>query len=186
MRHADSQARSPMSGWASVAGPKSRTRRHRLGRRLGSILLLLPLLVGVIGAPGATTSVQGDELSEARARQARIKKDVAAQRAQVARLQQLQANLSDDIQDTASEIRGLNADAGALGKKIVKITGQIAAVQAEYESLVDQLAGLDAELVDLQTREGAKRAEMSQRRALLAERIRSAYDSDRTSLLESI
>ena len=57
-------------------------------------------------------------------------------------------------------------------------------VQAEYDLLVGQLAGLDAELVDLQTREDAKRAELAQRRALLAERIRDAYDSDRTSLLE--
>jgi len=174
-----------MSGWASGAGPKSRTRHRRLSRRLGSILLLLPLLLGTVGAPGAAPSAHGDELSAARARQARLKKDVAAQRAQVARLQELQKNLSADIQDTASEIRGLNADAGALGKRITRITGQIATVQAEYDGLVETLRGLDAELVDLQTREAAKRAELAERRALLAERVRSAYDSDRTSLLES-
>jgi murein DD-endopeptidase MepM/ murein hydrolase activator NlpD len=174
-----------MSGWTSAAGSTSRNRRRRLGRRLGSILLLLPLLLGVVGAPGSAPSAQGDELSEARARQARLRKDVAAQRAQVARLQVLQANLSDDIQETASEIRGLNADAGALGKKITRITGQIEAVQADYDQLVQTLAGLDAELVDLQTREAAKRAELAERRALLAERIRDAYDSDRTSLMES-
>jgi murein DD-endopeptidase MepM/ murein hydrolase activator NlpD len=174
-----------MSGWTSAAGSASRNRRRRLGRRLGSILLLLPLLLGVVGAPGSAPSAQGDELSEARARQARLRKDVAAQRAQVARLQVLQANLSDDIQETASEIRGLNADAGALGKKITRITGQIEAVQADYDQLVQTLAGLDAELVDLQTREAAKRAELAERRALLAERIRDAYDSDRTSLMES-
>ncbi len=71
-----------MSGWASGAGRKTPTRRRRLGRRLGSILLLLPLLLGAVGAPGAAPSAHGDELSEARARQARLKKDVAAQRAQ--------------------------------------------------------------------------------------------------------
>ena len=174
-----------MSGWASGAGPKSRTRHRRLSRRLGSILLLLPLLLGSVGAPGAAPPAHGDELSAARARQARLKKDVAAQRAQVARLQQLQKNLSSDIQDTASEIRGLNADAGALSKRITRITGQIATVQTEYERLVQTLAGLDAELVDLEQREGAKRAELAERRALLAERVRSAYDSDRTSMLES-
>jgi len=174
-----------MSGWTSAAGSASRNRRRRLGRRLGSILLLLPLLLGVVGAPGSAPSAQGDELSEARARQARLRKDVAAQRAQVARLQVLQANLSDDIQETASEIRGLNADAGALSKKITRITGQIEAVQADYDRLVQTLAGLDAELVDLETREAAKRAELAERRALLAERIRDAYDSDRTSLMES-
>ncbi len=174
-----------MSGWASGAGPGTRDRHRRFSHRLGSILLLLPLLLGAVAAPGAAPSAHGDELSDARARQARLKKDVAAQRAQVARLQKLQANLSGNIQATASEIRGLNADAGALSKKITKITGQIETVQAEYERLVQTLAGLDAELVDLQTREAAKRAELAERRGLLAERVRSAYDSDRTSLLES-
>lgn len=172
-----------MSGWASGAGSMHRHRRR--SRRLGSILLLLPLLLGSVGAPGAAPSVQGDELSEARARQARIKKDVAAQRAQVLRLQKLQANLSDNIEDTKDEIQALNADAGALSRKISSITDQIATVQSGYDKLVEQLAGLDSELVDLETREAAKRAELAERRALLAERIRSAYDSDRTSMLES-
>lgn len=182
-RHTDHIAGSPVSGWASGAG--SKPGRRRLGRRLGSVLLLLPLLLGAVGAPGAAPSAHGDELSEARARQARLKKDVAAQRAAVARLQRLQAGLSADIQDTAGQIRGLNADVGALSTRITKITAQIADVQADYDSLVRQLSGLDAELVDLQTREAAKRAELAERKALLAERVRSAYDSDRTSLLES-
>lgn len=185
MRHSDRSVGSPVSGWASAAGSTARTRRRRLGRRLGSILLLLPILLGSVGAPGAAPSAQGDELSDARARQARLKKDVAEQRAQVARLQRLQANLAGEIQDTASEIRGLNADAGALSKKITKITLEIAAVQTEYDLLVQTLASLDAELVDLETREAAKRAELAARRNLLAQRVRDAYDSDRTSLLES-
>jgi murein DD-endopeptidase MepM/ murein hydrolase activator NlpD len=183
MRHTDHTAESPVSGWASGAGSKAR--RGRLGRRLGSVLLLLPLLLGSIGAPGVAPSAHGDELSEARARQARLRKDVAEQRAQVARLQRLQAGLSANIQETASEIRELNADSGALSKKIIKITAQIAVVQSDYDALVYQVGLLDAELVDLQTREAAKRAELAERKALLAERVRSAYDTDRTSLLES-
>jgi murein DD-endopeptidase MepM/ murein hydrolase activator NlpD len=172
-----------MSGWASGAG--NNPRHRQLGRRLGPLLLLVPLLFGIIGAPGAAPSVHGDELSDARARQARIKKDVTAQRAQVARLQALQTNLADDIQDTAAEIRGLNADQGALSKKITKIATQITAVQSEYEGLVAQLASMDAELVDLEARETAKKAELVERKSLLAERVRDAYDSDRTSMLES-
>ena len=171
-----------MSGWASRAG--SKTRRHGLGRRLGSVLLLLPLLVGTVGAPAAP-SAHGDELSDARARQARIKKDVVAQRAQVARLQRLQVGLSADIQDTASQVRGLNADLGSVITKIASINARIATVQVELDALVNQLAALDAELIDLQTREDAKKAELAERKALLAERVRSAYDTDRTSMLES-
>lgn len=172
-----------MSGWASRAG---HPRRRQLGRRLGPLLLLLPLVFGIVGAPGAAPAVHGDELSEARARQARIKKDVEAQRAQVARLQALQTNLADDIQDTAAEIRGLNADQGALSKKITSIALQVTQVQSEYDQLVAQLTSMDDQLVDLEAREAAKKAELAEQKALLAERVRDAYDSDRTSMLESI
>jgi murein DD-endopeptidase MepM/ murein hydrolase activator NlpD len=51
--------------------------------------------------------------------------------------------------------------------------------------LVGQLAGLDAQLVEIEARETAKRTDLAERKALLAERLRSAYDTDRTSLLET-
>ena len=38
---------------------------------------------------------------------------------------------------------------------------------------------------DVQAKEGAKEVELAERKALLAERVRGAYDTDRTSLLES-
>jgi len=183
MRHRDQAAGSPVSGWASVAGPQIRHRRLR--RRVGPLLLLLPLILGIVGAPGAAPTVYGDELTQARARQVRIKKDVAEQRAQVVRLQRLQAGLSGDIADTAKAIRGINADQAALSRKITRVALQIEAVQAEYDDLVGQVADLDAQLIDLEAREGAKRAELTSSKELLAERVRSAYDTDRTSLLES-
>jgi murein DD-endopeptidase MepM/ murein hydrolase activator NlpD len=172
-----------MSGWASGAGTKPR--RRQLGRHLGPLLLLVPLLFGIIGAPGSAPSVQGDELSDARARQARLKKDVAAQRAQVARLQELQTNLADDIQDTAAEIRGLGADQVALSQRITDIALQVVTVQSEYDRLVAQLRSMDDQLLDLEARETAKKAELVDQKALLADRVRAAYDSDRTSMLES-
>ncbi|HEX7948788.1 MAG TPA: peptidoglycan DD-metalloendopeptidase family protein [Candidatus Limnocylindrales bacterium] len=172
-----------MSGWTSVAGPPSR--RRRLGRRLGFLLLLFPLIVGVIGAPVNVPSVHGDELSAARARQAQLRKDVAAQRARIARLAAIQASLSADIQDTAVQLRGVNADLAQVKKKITTLQTRIDAVQGDYVDLVAELADLDSQLLQVEAQEAAKRAELSARRAQLAERIRDAYDSDRTSLLES-
>ncbi len=172
-----------MIGWASGAATKSR--RHRLGRRLGPLLLVFPLALGILAAPPSPPSVQADELSDARARQERLKKDVAAQKAQVARLQRLQAAVSADIHETAGELRGINADVASVKKKITRISAQIVTVESAYEALVVQLAGLDSELIEVQARETAKRAELTERKALLAERVRSAYDTDRTSLLES-
>jgi murein DD-endopeptidase MepM/ murein hydrolase activator NlpD len=169
-----------VSGWVSAA-----PRQRRLSRPLGALLLLLPFIFGAVAAPVAAPSVQGDELSQARARSARLKRDAAEQRAQIARLQRMQTGLADDIQDTAREIRGLNADSGALSKRIVKLNGQIAAVQAEYERLVGMVESLDASLIELQEQESAKKQQLAARKAQLADRIRTAYDIDRTSLLES-
>lgn len=184
MRQTDHAARSPVRGWATGAAPG--IRRRRVTRRIVPVILLLPLLIGSVGAPGAAPSAHGDELSDARARQARLKKDVAAQKAEVARLQRLQAGLSSDIRATAGELQDINADISTVKKQITSIVKQIKTVQGEYEKLVGQLAGLDVELIDLETREAAKKAELAQRKALLGERVRSAYDSDRTSLLESV
>lgn len=143
------------------------------------------MVAGAFGAPGAPQSAYGDELSEARARQERLKKDVAAQAAQVARLQRLQAGVSAEISATSRELRAINADIRSVRKQIKGINTRIETVQGEYDALVAQVAGLDAELANLEIREAAKRTELFDRQAILAERIRSAYDSDRTSDLES-
>ena len=44
---------------------------------------------------------------------------------------------------------------------------------------------LDVEQARLEAQERDKQIELAERKALLADRIRSAYDTDRTSLLES-
>jgi len=129
--------------------------------------------------------VHGDELSAARARQAQLRKDVAAQRARIAHLAALQAGLSADIHDTAVQLRGVNADLAQVKVKITSLQTRIDAVQSDYDGLVTQLAGLDAQLTQVEAQETAKKADLGERRAQLAERIRNAYDSDRTSLLES-
>jgi murein DD-endopeptidase MepM/ murein hydrolase activator NlpD len=145
-------------------------------------------MVGLLGVPASPTApgiVRGVELSDAKARQAQLKKDIAAQKAQVAQLNALQSDLADGIKQTADQLRGINADLASVKVKITDMTAKVAVVKADYESLVQQLTMLDAQLVDIEGRETAKRAELAERKALLAERLRSAYDTDRTSLLES-
>jgi murein DD-endopeptidase MepM/ murein hydrolase activator NlpD len=170
-------------GWTSAAGQPSR--RRRLGRRLGILFLVVPLTIGVLGVPANVPSVHGDELSAARARQAQLKKDVAAQRARIAHLAAIQASLSADIHDTAVQLRGVNANLAEVKTRITSLQARIETVEGDYDDLVAQLAGLDTQLLQVQAEETAKRADLGARRAQLAERIRDAYDSDRTSLLES-
>jgi murein DD-endopeptidase MepM/ murein hydrolase activator NlpD len=170
------------TGWSSPVGarPKPRFRRH-----LPTLLLLIPLAVGLLGAPSNTGVAHADELSAAKARQAALKKQVAEQKAQIAAINDLQAGLAAEISDTKNQLRKVGADLAAVKRKIVKMQARIEAVKAAYNDLVEQLAVMDAELVRVEAAEAAKRIELSERRAQLADRVRSAYDTDRTSPLET-
>jgi murein DD-endopeptidase MepM/ murein hydrolase activator NlpD len=139
----------------------------------------------MLGAPASPTGVKGDELADARARQAQIKKNVAIQKAQVAKLNALQADLAGAIANTKAELRGINADLTAVKVKIDDMQVKVDAIKADYAALVTELKGLDASLIVIAAQEAAKKAELAERKALLAERVRSAYDTDRTSMLES-
>ena len=159
--------------------------RSRLGIpvRIGLfVVLLVPLLSGAFGAP----IVRGDELSDAVARQKAIQAKIAAQKQQVAQLNGLQADLRTEIRGTSSQLAGINADLSAVKQRIGDMTAKIHVVQATYNQQVAQLADLDSQLYQIQAQEAAKAADLQQRRALLAAHIRAAYDSDRTSLLETI
>lgn len=141
--------------------------------------------MGLLGAPASPQGVNGDELADARARQAQIKKDVAAQQAEIAKLSALQGDLASAIQNTATELRGINADLTAVKVKINSMQTKINTIKKAYAGLVAQVRGLDAQLAVIQAQEVAKKAQLAERKALLADRVRSAYNTDRTSLLES-
>jgi murein DD-endopeptidase MepM/ murein hydrolase activator NlpD len=171
------------TGWSSATAPAPR--RRGLRRRLGSILLLLPLVVGLLGAPASPQSARGDELSDAKARQEQLKRDAANQKAQIEKLKALQGGLAAQIRQTTAELHGINVDLTRVKTKIGVMQDQIGVIQADYDGLVSQLAELDTKLVTIEAREAAKRTELADREAMLADRLRSAYDTDRTSMLES-
>jgi murein DD-endopeptidase MepM/ murein hydrolase activator NlpD len=140
---------------------------------------------GLLGSPGMAPPARGDELADARAKAAEMKKQIEEEKAQVAKLNALQTGLAADIASTRRQLNGINADLAAVKKKITRMTSRIKVVQRTYNDLVAQLVVLDAELVRLQAAEDAKRIALGARKALLADRIRSAYDTNRTSMLES-
>ena len=141
--------------------------------------------MGLLGAPATPAGVRADELSDARARAAQLKKDIAAQKDQVAKLNALQIDLADAIKNTTTQLKGINADLTAVKAKIGSMQDKIDVIKADYADLVGQVQGLDATLMVVAAREEAKRGQLAEREALLAERVRSAYDTNRTSLLES-
>jgi len=163
----------------------SARKRSRPNRRLLLLLLALPFLLGSLGAAPTAPTAHADDLSEARARQSQLKKQIAAQQRQIARLNGLQRDLSNDIAATKSELKSINADLVAVKKRITRMKKKIEEVKAAYAALLERGAELDAELTKLQAEEAAAAASLADRKAELAQRIRSAYDTDRTSLLET-
>jgi murein DD-endopeptidase MepM/ murein hydrolase activator NlpD len=148
-----------------------------------SLLLLVPLLMGLIGS--SASPVGADELSDARARQAALNKQLAAQKSQVAQINSLQSELSTQISSTKRELSGINADLSKVRKSIDSMVVKIDAVKAHYVELVNKLTELDAQLLQIRLDEIHKQWELDDRKALLAERLRVAYDTDRTSMLET-
>ncbi|HKG57528.1 MAG TPA: peptidoglycan DD-metalloendopeptidase family protein [Candidatus Limnocylindrales bacterium] len=162
-----------------TSSPTPRRRR----RILPILVLLIPLLTGLAGAP--VQHVAGDQLSDAIARQKALERQIAAQKHKVAELAALQGEFKAEIARTSKALAGINADLFTVRKQVTKMVGQVAAVKSKYQGLVDQLKDLDKELVKVEMQEAEKRQELGARRALLAERLRSAYDTDQTSLLET-
>jgi len=160
------------------------TAARRGVRRLPLLLLLVPLITGLLAAPGATR-VHGDDLSDAQNQKKALEAKIKAQQALVAQIQSAQADLRKGIASTADELKGITADLQVMRRKITALRAHIADVQAKYEELLAALADLNTELVRIQGEEDAKRIELRDRKEQLAQRIREAYTAEQTSVLES-
>src|SRR5687768_17801725 len=95
------------NGWSHQPGNRP---ARRSSRGLHALVLIVPLLVGMLGASVAPQVVRGDELSDAKAKSAALKKEVAEQKARVAALNDLQAGLAAEIADTKNQLRAIGAD----------------------------------------------------------------------------
>ena len=185
LRRSSAPADAPRAaGWSSAPSSTIRARRG-LRRHLPIFLLLVPLVLGLLGAPATTSVVRGDELADAKAKQTELKEQIAKQKAEVAKLDDLQDGLAAEIRDTKRQLNKINADLTAVRRKIDSMASRIAEVQAIYDDLVLQLKGMDVQLARVTAQEAVKRTQLTERRALLADRVRSAYDSERTSPLEA-
>jgi murein DD-endopeptidase MepM/ murein hydrolase activator NlpD len=170
------------SGWSHQSWERP-AQRARGG--LSALVLAIPLVLGLLGASVSPQVVHGDDLSDAKARQSALKQEVAAQKARMSALNDLQNGLAAEISDTKSQLAKVGADLTAVRKKIVSMEAKIEVVKEAYANLVLQVQYMDIELARVSAQEEAKRTQLGERRALLAERVRSAYDTDRTSPLET-
>ena len=157
-------------------------RSGRISVRLLVAILVLPLLVGIAGPPTA----RGDELSDAVARQKALAARMKQQRAQVAQLRTLQGGLAEEIASTRTALAGINANLAETKKRITRLGKQIAGVRAVYGDLVAQVALLDRQVPAIEEEQAAKAEELRERKALLGARVREAYRTDRTPLVQAI
>jgi len=150
--------------------------------RLLALVLVLPLLVGIAGPPSA----RGDELSDAIARQKALAARVKEQREQVAKIRALQGGLAQEISSTQTALLGINTNLAQTKGRITKIAGQIGRVRAVYYDLVAQVELLDRQVVAIEQEQAEKVTELRERKAMLAARVREAYRTDRTPLVQTV
>ena len=171
------------AGWTPRRPRRLLPHRPRaLSARLLAVLLVLPFLVGVAG-PGPA---RGDELSDAVARQKALAARVKAQREEVAKLRSLQSGLASEISSTTAALDGINANLAQTKARIASLGKQIDEVRAVYQDLVAQVALLDRQVDAIGQEQEEKATELRDRKALLAARIREAYRTDRTPLVQTV
>jgi murein DD-endopeptidase MepM/ murein hydrolase activator NlpD len=130
-------------------------------------------------------TVRADDLSDAIKRQKALTAQIATQKAQVAALVKSQQALAATLDSTKTSLGAINADLTQVRGQVVESTVAVATAQANVQGLDTQVAKLDGQLADLEASEARKQSELDARKALLGDRIRQAYDTDRTSLLET-
>lgn len=162
------------------------TGQRRQPRRIVRIVVLGALVVSLSAAGvGGVSPVRGDELSDARDRAEALAGKIAKQKRLLATIEGDQEALRSAIRDTKAELTAVTTDLGIVRDRIARAEVAVGHVRATVEVLVAEVAGLDDELARLTAQEARKRQDLGDRRAELAERIRAAYDADRTSMLET-
>jgi murein DD-endopeptidase MepM/ murein hydrolase activator NlpD len=159
---------------------------HRHRRQLFAALLVVPLVFGLFAAPAiAPGPVQGDELADAQAQQAALARKIKQQKALIAGLNSSQASLQGRISRTTSQLNGITDDLAATRKQVNAMVKDIGKVEADYAKLVKELGDLDLQLTRIGQTETQKKEELGRRKAELSQRIRDAWEAERTSLLET-
>ena len=149
-------------------------------------LLLVPFLFGALAVPAiAPTPVAGNELADAQAARKALEKKIREQKALIATINATQDQVAGEISQTQGELNGITDNLATTRSRITKLNSEIRKVQASYAVLLTQLADLDAELATIEQQETAKKEELGRRKAQLSERIRQAWEDERTSLLET-
>jgi murein DD-endopeptidase MepM/ murein hydrolase activator NlpD len=164
-------------GWSGSRG-------SRFGGRAVLLLFVLSSFGGLLSS-ATPRPVAADELSDAYARQQALQKLINRQKASISSLTADQATLSRRISSTKATLSEVNANLLAVKTQLVSMVVEVAQSQNAVDELVATSGRLDAELKEIEAEEAQKQADLEASKALLASRIREAYDTDRTSILDT-
>lgn len=152
-------------------------------------MLLLLLAVTTFGGMFVTSNpldVSADALSDAYAKQKALQKLIDQQKATISQLAANQKALSGKISGTKHNLSEINANLLTVRIQIVQMTVEVAKSQNAVDEVAATAARLDDELADVESQEAAMQSELDSRMTLLASRIKESYNSDRTSILETM
>jgi murein DD-endopeptidase MepM/ murein hydrolase activator NlpD len=159
----------------------------RRGRFNGLAVLLLFVVstLGGLFTSGTVRTASADDLSDAYNKQKALEKLIARQRASINDLNASQATLSHRIASTKGDLAEVNANLQTVKVEIVAMEVDVARSQSAVNELVATGSQLDAQLHEVEAEEARKQADLDSAKALLASRIREAYDTDRTPILDT-
>jgi murein DD-endopeptidase MepM/ murein hydrolase activator NlpD len=160
------------------------SRKARFSGRV-VLLLFVASTLGGLFASSAPPGASADELSDAYAKQKALERLISKQKASISELNASQAALSNQISATKDDLAALTANLLAVRTQIVSMTVDVARSQGSVDELVATAGRLDAALAEISAEEIRKRTDLDEAKALLASRIREAYDTDRTSILDT-
>ena len=163
----------------------ARAGRRPLVRRL-SLVLLVAVVLGTMTGSLATPVSAGDPLADAIAKQKALRAKIEKQKKQIATLRVQQSALRSDIAETADTLAAVNADLKLAKKRVAKTTTLVNQARVRLNTLTGQVKEWDGTVKQLEADVAQQDRLLSIRKSLLATRIRAAYMTDRTSLLETI
>ena len=164
-------------GWSTRPKPM-------IGRRGFALLMLVALAGGTfVSAPPAPAAA--DDLSDAYAKQTALQQQIAASKAALKSLTASATSLSTKIASTKATLAEVVSNIAEVKTSIIEMTVQVANAKNALDAMQTTVSRLDHQLADVVAEQQAKQAELEARKAILADRIRTAYDTDRTSMLET-
>ena len=164
-------------------------RAHRRHPRLLPflrILLAAIVLVPVFTVASPVAPARADALSDAIAEQKRLAKLIADQNAQLAKLGKQQTSLKSQIATTQQNLSGVRVSLDEAQSQVTALQGELNGVTARYSRLVAKQFVLKTEIAQLTVQQDAKQRELQVRQEILAVRLRDAYVTDQTPLLQQL